>query len=198
MSLSPAVTARDHQQGAPDAPVTLVEYGDYECPHCARAYPVVRALQQRFGGRLRLVFRNFPLAEAHPHAAHAAEAAECVAVHGGEDAFWRMHDALFTHAQDSPAALADASLAGYAEAAGVAADLVTRDLATHAHQPRVRDDVASGILSGVNGTPTSFVNGSRYDGDWTDADLFAAVLGRAAKEARRAHAVPRPGSPSHG
>jgi protein-disulfide isomerase len=185
MSLSPAVTERDHQQGPVDAPVTLVEYGDYECPHCARAHPVVQELRRRFGEHLRFVFRYFPLPEAHPHALHAAEAAECVAAHGGESAFWRMHDTLFTHAQESRTSLSDASLAGYATAAGVPAHVVLHDLETRAHEPRVREDLLSGLRSGVNGTPTFFVNGTRYDGDWTDAEIFAAVLGRTAKDAKR-------------
>ena len=191
MSLLPAVTARDHQQGPTDAPVTLTEYGDYECPHCARAHPVVQELQRRFGAHLRFVFRHFPLSQAHPHAVHAAEAAECVAAHGGEAAFWRMHDALFAHAQESSTSLSDVRLAEYAMIAGVAADLVLHDLHTGAHEPRVREDVVSGDRSGVRGTPTFFVNGRRYDGDWTDVDVFAAVLGRAAKDVKRAA---RPGA----
>ncbi|QJR34060.1 DsbA family protein [Gemmatimonas groenlandica] len=185
MSLTPLVTSRDHQLGVADALVTLVEYGDYECPHCARAHPVVKEMQRRFGEHLRVVFRNFPLAQVHPFALHAAEAAECVAVHGGEDAFWRMHDALFEHQQDSPTSLADERLAAYAEAVGVDGALVVRDLANQAHLDRVREDFRGGVRSGVNGTPSFFVNGERYDGDWTDAEHFASVLGRAAKERGR-------------
>src|SRR6476646_7201477 len=106
------VSERDHIQGPADAPVTLVEYGDYECPHCGRAYPVVKAIQRHFGRRLRFVFRNFPLAEAHPHAAHAAEAAEAAAAQGR---FWEMHDSLFEHQQ----ALDDRHLVEYAGALGL-------------------------------------------------------------------------------
>src|SRR5579862_4735515 len=98
------VTSRDHADGAADAAVTLVEYGDFECPHCGRAYPIVKAVQRELGHRLRFVFRPFPLAESHPHAQHAAEAAEAAAAQG---AFWPMHDALFEHQQ----ALDDAHLA---------------------------------------------------------------------------------------
>src|SRR5207245_6743785 len=92
--LTPAVSDSDHRAGPDDAPVTLVEYGDYECPHCGRAHPIVREAQKRMGSRLRFVFRNFPLAEMHPHAVHAAEAAEGAAV---QDKFWEMHDLLFEH-----------------------------------------------------------------------------------------------------
>src|SRR6266852_6276314 len=90
------VSQRDHQQGPENAPVTLVAYGDYECPYCGQAYPIVKEIQRRLGGRLRFVFRNFPLANAHPHAEHAAEAAETAAARG-EDRFWAMHDRLYEH-----------------------------------------------------------------------------------------------------
>jgi protein-disulfide isomerase len=180
--LRPDVTDRDHGRGPSDAAVTLVEYGDYECPHCRRAQPIVRALEQRLtdaGTSLRFVFRNFPLTNVHPHALHAAEAAECVAAHGGEAAFWAMHDALFAHQQDSRDALSDAHLAQYAAALGVDAAVVRRDLESRAHERRVREDFASGVYSGVSGTPTFFIDGVRFDGDWTDADVFARALATA-------------------
>src|SRR5438552_3146929 len=110
--LRPAVTEADHRSGPEDAPVTLVEYGDYECPHCGRAHPILRELQRRMGRKLRLVFRNFPLAELHPHARHAAEAAEAAAAQGK---FWEMHDALFEH----QTRLADTDLLRYAAALGL-------------------------------------------------------------------------------
>src|SRR6476660_6467555 len=103
--LKTPITQRDHVQGAEDAPLTLVEYGDYECPHCGRAHPIVQMLQRRLGTSLRFVFRNFPLSELHPHALHAAEAAESVSEHEGEDAFWCTHDAIYDHQHDSPVAL---------------------------------------------------------------------------------------------
>ncbi|MEI6432277.1 MAG: thioredoxin domain-containing protein [bacterium] len=93
----PVNPARDHFQGFADAPVTLVEYGDYECPHCGRAHPIVRAVQQAMGDQLRFVFRNFPLSEMHPHAQHAALASESA---GEQGVFWEMHHALFTHQRD--------------------------------------------------------------------------------------------------
>src|SRR5512134_2720243 len=137
------VTSTDHFQGPESAPLTLVEYGDYECPYCGRAYPIIKRVQAHFGERLRFVFRNFPLTEIHPHALHAAVAAES----GG------------------PRAANDASRVG-ADAAAV-----LRDLESDALQSRVREDFMSGVKSGVNGTPTFFINGRRYDGSWDEASL---------------------------
>jgi protein-disulfide isomerase len=166
--LSSPVTARDHTQGPPDAAVTLVEYGDYECPHCGRAYPIVKEIQKRLGSRLRFVFRNFPLKEIHPHAEHAAEAAEAAAVQGK---FWEMHDTIFEHQRG----LDDRHLLEYA--AGLALDdgRVQRELASHMHAARVREDFLSGIRSGVNGTPTFFINGIRHDDSW-DVDTLEQAL----------------------
>ncbi|MEP6835906.1 MAG: DsbA family protein [Gemmatimonas sp.] len=175
-TLQPVVAAHDHVKGPSNARVTLVEYGDYQCPHCFRAFPVVQELQQRLGNELRFVFRNFPLTEAHPEAMHAAEAAESVGVHSGADAFWKMHDAIFSHQQDSERALDDAHLARYATAAGADATKVSADLAGDVHQARVHADFMSGVRSGVNGTPTFFINGVRFDGDWTDVESFEAAL----------------------
>ena len=177
------VGEHDHAQGPTDAPVTLVEYGDFQCPHCGRAYPIVREIQQRLGDRLRFVFRNFPLTEIHPQALHAAQAAESVGAQLGEAGFWRMHGAIFEHQQDSRTALSDRHLARYAGEAGADADAVLRDLESGAHVERVEADFSGGVRSGVNGTPTFFVNGARYDGDWTDVDAFAAALERAAQAA---------------
>jgi protein-disulfide isomerase len=162
--------------------VTLVEYGDYECPHCGRAHPIVQAVQARLGDRLRFVFRNFPLTEIHPHALHAAEAAESVGAQLGDAGYWRMHDAIFEHQQDSRTALSDRHLAQYAAAVGAEPDRVLRDLEADAHVARIEADFTGGVRSGVNGTPTFFVNGVRYDGDWTDVDAFAAALERAAHD----------------
>ncbi len=175
-TLQPPVGAHDHAQGPVDAAVTLVEYGDYQCPSCFDAFAVVQELQQRLGTDLRFVFRNFPLSEMHPHAMHAAEAAESVGVHAGEEAFWKMHDAIYEHQQDSEVALNDAHLVRYAKAAGADANLVTADLLAEAHKARVRADFMSGVRSGVNGTPTFFINGVRFDGDWGDVDMFEAAL----------------------
>ena len=165
------VGARDHAQGPPDATLTLVEYGDYECPHCGRAYPIVKEVQRRLGSKLRFVFRNFPLGESHPHAQHAAEAAEGAAIQGR---FWEMHDTLFEHQRS----LDDTHLVGYAATLGLDAKAFERELQAHAHRARVREDFISGVRSGVNGTPTFFINGLRYDDSW-DADTLTEALRRA-------------------
>jgi protein-disulfide isomerase len=170
--LAPGVRDSDHAVGPASAPVTLVQYGDYECPHCGAAYPILKTLLQRFGDRLRFVFRNFPLSESHPHAEHAAEAAEAVADLGGNAAFWAMHDTLYEH----QSALEDEDLAGYASDVGVDRKAVERALDNHTYRSRVREDFKSGVLSGVNGTPTFFVNGTRFDGNWSDIETFAAAL----------------------
>jgi protein-disulfide isomerase len=169
----------DHPLGPADAPVTLVEYGDYECPHCGRAYGVLQTVLAELGREVRFVFRNFPLAEAHPHAQAAAEAAESVAAHGGPDAFWDMHDLLYEN-QD---ALQEDDLLTYAESAGVDPGLVAEDLSKGAMTARVRSDFTSGVRSGVNGTPTFFVNGRRFEGDWANPVAFAAALRSAARVA---------------
>ena len=175
-TLTPPLHEGDHTAGPTDAPVTLVEYGDYQCPHCGRAYPRVKALQKRFGNRMRFVFRNFPMSESHPEAMHAAQAAESVAIHAGDDAFWKMHDLLFEHQQDDLDALDDAHLVRYATEAGAKSDEVKRDLQNEAFEDRVRADFMSGVRSGVNGTPTFFINGVRYEGDWSTVSTFAADI----------------------
>ena len=171
--LTPPVTKADHRSGPEDAPVTLVEYGDFECPACGAAYPNVEAVRQKMGARLRFVFRHFPLTQMHPHALHAAEAAEAA---GAQDRFWQMHGTLFEH-QD---ALEDEDLAGYAKAVHLDVKRFTSELASEAHVKRIRADIGSGVRSGVNGTPTFFINGVRYDGSWDAADLLAAVEAAAA------------------
>ncbi len=163
------VGADDHTAGPADAPVTLVEYGDFECPHCGRAYPVVRWLQEQLGSDLRFVFRNFPLRESHPHAEHAAEAAEAA---GARGEFWPMHSMLFEH-QD---ALEDDDLVRYAGEIGLDEDEIASDLDAGTFEPAVEADFMSGVRSGVNGTPTFFVNGERFDGDWGDAAGFLRWL----------------------
>ncbi len=146
--------------------------GDYQCPHCGHAYRVLQQVLDEVGDHVRLVFRNFPLTETHPNALAAAEAAESVAFHGGEEAFWAMHDVLFEN-QD---ALQDDELIEYAAAAGVDSIAVADDLASHARRNRVQRDIQSGVRSGVTGTPTFFVNGRRFDGDWTDPSALADAL----------------------
>jgi protein-disulfide isomerase len=158
----------DHIQGPTDAPFLLLEYGDYECPHCGEAYPIVRAVQKQLGNRLCFAFRNFPLTTIHPYAAHAAEAAEAA---GAQGRFWEMHDLLFEN-QD---ALADESLAQYASAVGTDAGRVISEILTGVHTERVREDFRYGSRAGVNGTPTFFINGARYDGE-IQADRLIAMF----------------------
>jgi len=155
--LSAPVTEDDHQQGPTDAAVTLVEYGDYECPSCGAAYPVVKQLQRRLGDDLRFVFRDFPLTQIHPHAEAAAEAADSA---GDQGAFWDYHDILFEN-QD---ALTHRDLVRYARELRLDVDQFAGELEDHANLDRVRQDFESGIESGVNGTPTFFINETRYDG----------------------------------
>jgi protein-disulfide isomerase len=163
---------RDHIQGPADAAVTLVEYGDYECPYCGAAYPIVKELQARMGDRLRFVFRNFPITTSHPHAEQAAEAAEAGAAQGR---FWEMHDLLY----ENQTHLRDQDLHAYAEQLGIDVERFDKDLAEHVHAPRVREDFMSGVRSGVNGTPSFYVNGARHD-DSYDFDTLLAALERAA------------------
>ena len=172
--LTPPVSAHDHAVGPEDAPVTLVEYGDYECPYCGMAHPIVKRAQRELGSRLRFVFRHFPLAEIHPHARLAAQAAEAAAAQGR---FWEMHDTLFEH-QD---ALEPEDLLGYAKLVGVDTAQFARDLEAGTHVKRIRDDFRSGVRSGVNGTPTFFVNGDRYEGSWANQEAFIRALREAAQ-----------------
>jgi protein-disulfide isomerase len=166
--LTMPVGLRDHMQGKASAPVTLVEYGDYECPYCLKAYPIVKKIQGRLGSNLRFVFRNFPLSQTHPHAQAAAEAAEIAAT---QDKFWEMHDYLFEH-QDE---LDDAGLKRHAAALGLDTASFNHDLDRHTQAPRVREDFLSGVRSGVNGTPTFFINGIRHDGRWEFGPLMSAL-----------------------
>ena len=169
----PATSGRDHIRGAADASVTLLEYGDYECPHCAAAHRIVNTVQTRMGNVLRFAFRHFPLTTVHPHAQQAAEAAEAA---GAQERFWSMHDALFQHQQD----LRIEALVRYAHAMGLNVAAFTSDITRHTHLPKVREDFVSGVMSGVNGTPAFYINRARYDGPWDLSTLSAALLRAAA------------------
>jgi Na+/H+ antiporter NhaA len=164
---------RDHIRGPTEAPVTVVEYGDFECPYCGQAEPVVRELLREFGD-VRYVWRHLPLNDVHPHARLAAEAAEAAAEQG---AFWAMHDLLFDH-QD---ALRASDLVGYAEQLGLDVERFTDALREHAGAARVADDIDSADLSGVSGTPTFFINGRRHYGAYDIATLSAAVRAAGAR-----------------
>ena len=173
-ALTPPVSERDHVAGPDDASVTLVEYGDYECPYCGLAHPIVQKLQNALGKQLRFVFRNFPLNEAHPHARLAAQAAEAA---GTQGKFWEMHDMLFTH-QD---ALDRDDILGYAKSIGVDAARLAHELDTGIYEKHVREDFRGGVKSGVNGTPSFFINGERYDGSWANEEAFLGRLREAAQ-----------------
>jgi protein-disulfide isomerase len=168
----PVTEERDHIQGPAEAAVTLVEYGDYECPYCGAAYPIIKEVQSRMGERLRFVFRNFPITTSHPHAEQAAETAEAAATQGR---FWQMHDLLY----ENQRRLRTPDLRDYAERLALDVERFDRELAEHAHAPRVREDFMSGVRSGVNGTPTFYINGARH-ADSYDIETRLAALERAA------------------
>jgi protein-disulfide isomerase len=167
-TLAVPVSKRDHFQGPFNAPSTLLEYGDYECPACGAAHPLTKGIQTAMQDQLRFVFRNFPLRNVHPHAEHAAEAAEAA---GAQENFWEMHDTLF----ENQMALEDEDLARYAAALGLDVERFINELLSSVYTPRVREDFRGGIRSGVNGTPTFFINGLRYDGP-RDLDAMVEAL----------------------
>ena len=167
-TLNVPVTQRDHAKGPANAPVTLVEYGDYECPHCGLAHPIVKLIHQHFGQRLRFVFRHFPLGQAHPNAESAAQTAEFAGAHGK---FWEMHDSLYGN-QDRLGLPLYLALAGILELP----ELELRNaLVEGTYVPKVRADFLSGVRSGVNGTPCFFINGVRHEGTYAFEDLGAAI-----------------------
>ena len=165
--------ARDHIRGPDDAPVTLVEYGDFECPYCGQAEAVIRELLASHGDEVRYVWRHLPLQDVHPNAQLAAEAAEAAAAQGR---FWEMHDLLLDHQGE----LSPTDLEGYARQLGLDAERVMEELRRREHSSRVSVDVASADESGVSGTPTFFVNGRRHYGAYDIATLTDTV-----KAARR-------------
>ena len=171
--LTKPVTQHDHLRGRMDAPMTLVEYGDYECPACGAAYPLTEALVEELGDDLRFVYRHFPLANVHPHAEHAAEAAEAA---GAQKRYWEMHDLLFRN-QD---ALEDEDLVRYAASLGLILQRFIDALTDEKYAARILDDFRSGVHSGVNGTPTFFVNDLRYDGP-RDLESMATALNTTAR-----------------
>lgn len=173
-TLKVPVVPADHAQGPEDAEVTLVEYGDYECPHCGRAYPIVKQVQQHFGERLRLVFRNCPLGEMHPHAIAAAEVAEFAGAHGK---FWEMHDLLF----ENQARLGDSLFVELAQQLKLPVTALHKALQERTFEARVRADFNGGVRSGVNGTPTFFINGHRHDAAFDFDTLVSAIQGAMVK-----------------
>ena len=162
------VGPRDHIRGPATARLTLLEYGDYECPHCGAAYPVVEEVRRRMGSKLRFVYRHFPLANVHPHAELACHAVEAA---GAQGRFWEMHDALFENQE----ALELADLVSYAAALGLDVARFEQEIDRGVHASRIREDFMSGVRSGVNGTPTFFVNDNRYDGPRDVESLILAL-----------------------
>jgi len=172
---SPVNEGRDHIEGRADAPLTLVEYGDYECPYCGAAYPIIKEVQARMGDQLRFVFRNFPISTSHPHAEHAAEAAEAASA---QSRFWPMHDLLYENQQR----LGDQDLHAYAERLGLDLERFDHELAEHVHAGRVHDDFLTGVRSGVNGTPSFYINGARHNGSFDMETLLTALQRATASE----------------
>jgi Na+:H+ antiporter, NhaA family len=164
----PADSARDHVRGARHAAVTLVEYGDFQCPYCGDAYPVVLDLLEQFGDGLRFVFRHLPVPDLHPHAPAAAEAAEAA---GAQGRFWEMHDRLFMHQLE----LGEVELRGHAAAIGLDLERFDRELREGVHAGRAEEDVRSATRSGVPSTPRFFVNGVIHLGSPTRGELGEAI-----------------------
>lgn len=173
-----AVGDEDHVQGAEGARVTLVEYGDFECPSCGATFPVLREVRKAFGPNLRFVFRHYPLRDTHPHAELAALAAEAA---GSQGKFWEMHDRLFEH----QAALDERSLMRHARKLGLDAMRLERELAARTHAARVERDIESGRAGGVRGTPTLFINGELYRGPRDRVSLIEAIAKAALKPVER-------------
>jgi protein-disulfide isomerase len=164
VDLTPPINERDHAQGREDAPLTLVQYGDYECPYTRNSLPIVQGLQQQLGARLRFVYRHFPLVEIHPHALRAAEA---------QGHFWPMLASLFAHQHE----LEDGQLGDHARTVGLDTELFARDMSVHSHLERIRADLEGGAAGGGLGTPTFFVNGAHHEGSYDREALLAALTG---------------------
>ena len=167
MSLKPAVSNTDHAQGNLNADLVIVEYGDYQCPYCGAAYPVLKELMNQFGSQIKFVFRNFPLSEMHEYARTAALAAEAAALQGK---FWEMHDSIFENQQD----LSESFLVDLAEKLNLDVPQYKKDIESVEVTEKVDADFESGIISGVNGTPSFYVNGQKFDGG--AADLYQVIL----------------------
>jgi protein-disulfide isomerase len=166
--LTKPIDAQDHSLGPQNAPVTLVEYGDFQCPNCLEAVPVVDQILETVGDQLLYVWRQFPLTTTHPMAFRAAEASEAAAAQGK---FWEMHDLIFEHQEE----LSEETLLRLAKELGLDMQQFRQDMQSRRFQPDVEEDFSTGVRSGVNGTPTFFVNGERYDGAWLDGSLLETL-----------------------
>ena len=164
MSLKPPVSDKDHIQGEANAIIELVEYGDYQCPYCGMAYPVIKNIQKKFGKDLKFVFRNFPLSKIHPHAKLAAIAAEAS---DKQERFWEMHDIIFENQKN----LSNSFLIAYANEVGLDIFQFKTDMNDETLIKKIESDFESGLRSGVNGTPSFFVNGEKYNEYWDENNL---------------------------
>jgi protein-disulfide isomerase len=162
------VSSEDHIQGNSNAPLTLVEYGDYECPYCGMAYPIVKRIQKHFDDRLRFVFRNFPLIDNHPHAGIAAMTAEFAATKGK---FWEMHDLLYENQQF----LELTDLMKYAESLNLSSADLRTAIENKTFAEKIQNDFTNGVRSGVNGTPSFFINENRFNGSFEYENLFHSL-----------------------
>ena len=167
-TLKVPVTQHDHIRGPMNAPATLVEYGDYECPGCGAAHPIVNLVLEHFGSRLRFVFRHFPLTQVHPNAEPAAESAEFAGAHGR---FWEMHDGIYEN-QDR---LSPPLLLALAKVLGLSEVELSEAIVNEKYAAKIRSDFLSGVRSGVNGTPTFFINGRQHLGSYALDDLVEAI-----------------------
>jgi protein-disulfide isomerase len=166
--LAEPVTDDDHIRGPATAPVTLVEYGDYQCPYCGAAHPILKELLRQRPAEVRMVYRHFPLTNVHQYAELAAEVAEAA---GARQQFWQMHDWLFTHQEE----LSPVTLRLGVEQLGLSVEEVDLELRDHLYLDRIHRDFIGGVRSGVNGTPTFFINGIRHDHGYTLPELLLAV-----------------------
>lgn len=168
MPLRPPVSENDHIQGRADASVELLQYGDYQCPYCWKAYPIVKRLQESLGDHLKFVFRNFPLSKIHPQAKIAAIASEAAAL---QNKYWEMHDMLYENHKD----LNYKAILTYADALGLNRDLFEKDVANPTLAEKVETDFLGGLRSGVNATPTFFINGEKYTESWEEDHLLQHI-----------------------
>jgi protein-disulfide isomerase len=155
----------DHVEGVNDAPVELMEYADFECPYCGRAYQIVKKIQKELGKNLKFVFRNFPLTQMHPNALHAALAAEAA---GAQGKFWEMHDILFENQEY----LEDQYILEYAKKIGLDLAKFEKDFSKDEYYQKVKNDYESGVKEGVDGTPTFFINGKKFEGNWMSHEFI--------------------------
>ncbi len=163
--MSIQINDKDHIQGNPNAPVELIEYADFQCPYCKQAYYILREVKRQLGSNLKFVFRNFPLPELHPYAIHAAIAAETAAKQGK---FWEMHNMLFEKQEN----LQDNHLLQYAKQIGLDVALFEKEFGEDESVQKVKEDYESGIKNGVEGTPTFFINGEKFEGNWMDPQFI--------------------------